>query len=382
MECTKDQRVPHIRDIEIEEYRGVGGRKLTGFGDINLVIGDNGTGKSSILEAIWLFTGRGNVALLWQHHIQRSDVQEPNPMTCLENNKISMRGSEVLENGKRKRTSYEIEFLPAHPDWANKQQLKDIIAALANAPGIPGVSLGPKRLAGEVQCKIDKQPVKFGPHGINLQVVGNDCILAPHLYKGLPGASVLTGMLDLARTNTLQGDWYRGIATRGPKEKRKFIETLQVVRPEIQDLEMIPRMAGSVSAPYFQVVTQDGKALRAESLGNGFKKVLDIALSITGAQGGILLLDEMENGISQHRTPKYCEALLNFSARYNTQVIATTHSKLLTSELVKQLEGEDAGAAALKQTAERYEYLTSIAEMVENYEEFQAKTIRNNKATK
>lgn len=345
----REGKVAHIREIEIEEYRGIGGRKLTGFGDINLVVGDNGTGKSSLLEVIWLFSGRGNVSLLWQHQVQRTDVQETNPMANLEVNRVSVKGAEVLENGQSKRTSYEIDFVPASPDWADKPQLKEIVTALASVPPMPGVPPGPKQLAGEVRCTIDRQLVKFGPHGINLQLVGNDCVIAPNVHRGFPEGSVLTGMLDLARTNALQGDWYRAIATRGREEKRKFIETLQVVRPEVSELEMIPRTAAGASAPYFQVVTTEGKALRAESLGNGFKKLLDVALSITAARNGILLLDEMENGISQHRTDKYCEAVLSFAARYNTQVIATTHSDYLTTRLVEQLEGDDAGGEALKE---------------------------------
>lgn len=43
-----------LRWLEIENYRGIRSAKLENFGDINVIVGKNNTGKSSILESIYL----------------------------------------------------------------------------------------------------------------------------------------------------------------------------------------------------------------------------------------------------------------------------------------------------------------------------------------
>lgn len=43
-----------LRWLEIENYRGIRAAKLENFGDINVIVGKNNTGKSTILESIYL----------------------------------------------------------------------------------------------------------------------------------------------------------------------------------------------------------------------------------------------------------------------------------------------------------------------------------------
>ena len=53
-------------------YRGIDGLSLPRLSHANLVTGVNGIGKTALLEAIWLFTGRYNPMLLWNANVQRS----------------------------------------------------------------------------------------------------------------------------------------------------------------------------------------------------------------------------------------------------------------------------------------------------------------------
>lgn len=43
-----------LRWLEIENYRGIRAAKLENFGDFNVIVGKNNTGKSTILESIYL----------------------------------------------------------------------------------------------------------------------------------------------------------------------------------------------------------------------------------------------------------------------------------------------------------------------------------------
>jgi len=50
--------------LEIKNFRGIKNARLEGFGDINIIVGRNNTGKSTILEAIYLNVANVNLDLL------------------------------------------------------------------------------------------------------------------------------------------------------------------------------------------------------------------------------------------------------------------------------------------------------------------------------
>ena len=55
-------------------------------------------------------------------------------------------------------------------------------------------------------------------------------------------------------------------------------------------------------------------------------RLLDIILAIAWCENGIVVIDEVENGIHHSILPKVWEAIGNATDDYNSQVIATTHS--------------------------------------------------------
>ena len=55
-----------IRAIEIDGYRGFDRFEMNDLGIVNLLVGGNNSGKTSVLEAIYLLISRGDLLLIWQ----------------------------------------------------------------------------------------------------------------------------------------------------------------------------------------------------------------------------------------------------------------------------------------------------------------------------
>jgi len=55
-----------ISSLEIQGYRGFERFELSGLGRVNLLVGTNNSGKTSILESIFLLMSAGDPASLWQ----------------------------------------------------------------------------------------------------------------------------------------------------------------------------------------------------------------------------------------------------------------------------------------------------------------------------
>ncbi len=61
-------------------------------------------------------------------------------------------------------------------------------------------------------------------------------------------------------------------------------------------------------------------------LGDGFRHIFTILASLYTAQDGVLIIDEIENGLHHSTLEVMWDALLKASHDYNVQVFATTHS--------------------------------------------------------
>jgi AAA15 family ATPase/GTPase len=62
------------------------------------------------------------------------------------------------------------------------------------------------------------------------------------------------------------------------------------------------------------------------SLGDGMQRIFGIALALVNAKDGILLIDEIENGLHYSVQPDIWRLICQLAQRLNVQVFATTHS--------------------------------------------------------
>ena len=83
----------HLSSLKAVNYRGINGLLLPCLSRANLVTGVNGVGKTTVLEAIWLFTGRYNPSLLWNPNILRSAKMVMDPVSRLSKGDLEISGT-------------------------------------------------------------------------------------------------------------------------------------------------------------------------------------------------------------------------------------------------------------------------------------------------
>ena len=111
----------NIRSFEAIHYRGIDGLSLQNMSRANLITGVNGVGKTALIEAIWLFTGRHNIPLLWNTNVQRSRYPVIDPVAELSDGFIELRGKE-----KTKEYKWKVEFEPI-------EQVGEVLVGTGNA---------------------------------------------------------------------------------------------------------------------------------------------------------------------------------------------------------------------------------------------------------
>ncbi|MEM1169909.1 MAG: AAA family ATPase [Cyanobacteria bacterium P01_H01_bin.35] len=105
-------------------------------------------------------------------------------------------------------------------------------------------------------------------------------------------------------------------------QQNKIVEILKIIEPRLKRLAVLvtggmPIIHGDIGGDYLIPVSL---------MGEGMGRLLSIILSIMNFQGGIVLIDEIENGIHYSVMEKVWQSIDVATRKFNTQLFATTHS--------------------------------------------------------
>lgn len=219
-----------LKYIEINNFRGIEALKIKNIKKINLIVGKNNCGKTSILEAIFLLRGISNPQLA-----------------------VNIHGFRDLKLSE--------DFFYFYHTFENFD--------FSRSPSITG-KLGNQ----EIEIKLKKR-------------------------------------LRLPATNTEPQLEAQDLSV--------IINVLKEIEPNLIDIRMeATRMV------YADVGMN--KLIPLNLLGNGIKKILDILSAIFEKQNGILLIDEIENGLHYSSLSVLWKAIINRVLNSNLQLFITTHS--------------------------------------------------------
>ncbi len=104
-----------------------------------------------------------------------------------------------------------------------------------------------------------------------------------------------------------------------------LLDWLRFVEPEVRDLRYISDPESGVDLPYLKINGDRGRT-PLSAMGDGMTRLFHIGLAMANASGGILLIDEFENGLHWEVQEQLWKALFEASNHFGVQVFATTHS--------------------------------------------------------
>ena len=266
----------HWESFEAVHYRGIDGLSLSNLGHANLITGANGAGKTALIEAMWLLTGRHNPVLLWNQNVQRSALPVTNPISVLSDDLLELHGRE----GRERRT-WKAVYRPVtqgHADPAAHGMME------TNGENKPM----PIPLAGRIDTWIDGTPVKE----TQSTSTPNGVVLGGGAKPGKTHAMIegTRGQLEIP-DEYLQR--YSDLVREGRKEDlTRAIGGL--ILPRIKGLEILTDESGK---SYVSASTSNGDQLPLQALGGGVLRLFRLYLSFGTARDGMVLVDEIENGI-------------------------------------------------------------------------------------
>ena len=115
--------------------------------------------------------------------------------------------------------------------------------------------------------------------------------------------------------------------------------TLRHLEPSLTALTVI----STGGSPVVHAYIGDNLPIPVNLVGEGFARMLELAVGIADVSGGMLLVDEIENGLHYSTHQGIFATLFDLAEEFDTQVIATTHSRECATAASKALgdKGDD-----------------------------------------
>jgi hypothetical protein len=315
-----------ITSLELQNYRGFRRYHLSKLTRVNLLVGRNNCGKSSVLEGVYLLASTGNPAVL-------ASI-------------ASQRGEMVLVGDQEdayRRRAYPVvsHFFFGHdlaPDVCFEVRTGDGLGSVKVSIVAPGAS--PQATLfdeGDALASTFGLRLKWDtPTGVTETpefAVSEEGILAREdLIRHLRQARRERGApLQFIAPDSLEpgsmGEMWDNVIRQG--RESEVIEAMRILEPDLENLfflssEVGYRFGGRAGV----LVAFRGKQERIPlgSYGDGMRRMLALSLSLIRSAGGFLLVDEIDTGLHYSVMADMWRLVVEAARRANVQVFATTHS--------------------------------------------------------
>ena len=311
-----------LKDIHIQNYRGIKDLKIKDFKRINLLVGDNNSGKTSVLEAIGMGVNYDASFVIACEGIREAGMLPP--ITHLQDQKM-WADFEYLFYEKNFREGFEIK---STVNKENSDKTIKLKAFLTNESGKFSNSQSLKSFVIN-QNLINSLILEYFENDLNQERLGYS---RDGTYNSLSNAVPITPLSFIssnpAKTRELITPMTKVAQENGEK---LFSDLAQKIDPKIKAI----KTAGD------QILADIGKvSIPLKYMGDGLTSVLHILLQICEKKNGILLIDEVENGLHWKTQKVLWKAVIKASQEFNVQIIATTHSYDAISALSETYEEE------------------------------------------
>lgn len=301
-----------FKNIHIQNFRGFKELKIEDFKQVNLFVGKNNAGKSSVLEALFLTIGISNPTLAQNIHILRGGIIEENAhhFQLLFFGFNSKNNIYIHVDTFEKDVYRELIIKPLFQQisFTSKEKNENLDISITNSKSSIKVVNGI-----EYDFKIKKRHQQAKTYQASIQGVTKLNLTSN--YEETIGATIylpsqVTNWADIAsKLNTILVD----------KEEESLIIPLQGIDERIKTISI-----GANNFIYCDLGFD--KLVPIHILGDGIKHFLSILVDIYFCKGGIFLIDEIDSGLHYSVLVKLWKAIFKASQEYDVQLFATTHS--------------------------------------------------------
>lgn len=298
-----------FESVTIQNFRGIKHLEIPKLGKINVLVGDNGVGKTSVLDLLYMIINPNNSRLPFQTNLFRemTVVDEDFWRSYFWNFRFENKIKIQTEGEAYHKRSVEIS--------AKRSGIDTIIT---------------EDFEGAKKVNSDKPNKVTGLHASFR--VSDSKLYSAFIQQGEKGVELIA---DKDYVELLEGNYFNNV-TIGKnddialhlrdvitsKKKLDLIGYLQKFESSIKDINILP---GN------RIVVEDEKFERTPDIGTyggGFLRAVHIFTTVLAKNKGIALFDEIENGLHVSRQSLIWRAIFEVVKQQpEKQMFVATHSK-------------------------------------------------------
>lgn len=321
---------PRIGSLSIENFRALRDLELEELGCVTMLTGRNNTGKSSVLEALLLLASGGHPAIIHSILSFREEGAEVNG-----DDSVALTGEPE---------SPWASLFTGFPAWAEACDPVVIRAAGAKTETVLKLTQG--WFPHVVQPDGSRSPIPFD---------GEDA--SPSLEIDIDGATRTVSVEGFRRHGRTHSGWIQVLPRVGGERtgvpcvsvspfagertsalghlwdkvalsdlERDVLDALRIIEPSISAVSMIGGEGSKNGRTAIVRTASLSRPVPLRSFGDGLNRLFGIALALVNAAGGILLIDEFENGMHHTVQADVWRAIFRLAKKLDVQVLATSHS--------------------------------------------------------
>lgn len=288
----------YISKISIKSFRGIQNLVVDSLNNINIVLGDNNCGKTSFLEAVMFLRTSNDISNIYRiSNVRDSLSLDASPSSyekimCMFSRDIDNRNIEITGEMNNKGISYRL--------FGEESKVLLNTIEVDSFSGVSELLYGSKK-------KTRRISLARTSHTKGVRIEDSDDF--PIVY--------------LAPFEHLKGNVVnRIVANKDYKEI--CLDLIKMFDPDIEDLMILKSDVGDRPVEYIRHKRLGNMPL--STYGDGIKKVLTLCNAIVKANGGILLIDEIDTAIHKKYYDNIFAFLISACLRFNIQMFVTTHS--------------------------------------------------------
>jgi hypothetical protein len=313
-----------INSLEVRNFRAFSHLELTGLPIINILVGQSASGKTALLEAIRMALG-GTPTVAWQLNTvrgmvlglpinpQREQFESAWSSYFFDFDITKTISFRMMDSDKRK-ASLDIYFDNDRPVTPGTTR-PDYLPGVQGAPGFPILTSTIIPLAFKrVGFTGDESTLDATVHQ---QQYGQ-----LFLQQGPEIGTVSEFFPSTWQSNSQQvAAWFSQLRISNPGD-----DIVDIVHKQFSDITDI-----STEMPYglgalYATIKHHSRKMPISLVSSGINKFISLLIAIRVSRRGVILIDEIENGIYYKMYAEFWKALYRFAAENKTQLFLSTHS--------------------------------------------------------
>nr|VFJ98506.1 MAG: ATPase/GTPase, AAA15 family [Candidatus Kentron sp. LFY] len=330
-----------FQQISIKNFRAIASLEMDNIEQVNVLTGRNNCGKTSVLEAIFLLVGMAYPGLAVSiHNFRGLAVPDNKDFNCLFHGFDFSKHPSMI--GKLKSQQRTLAIRPIYPTFignamslsgshepaksnppSSTSTAEDVLEGLAFDFGVDE-----KSFHAEVKI-VPWNPANFP--GINTGGQVNT--------KPAPDYRETLRVLIVNPATIMNGLYQRLEAVLVRKESEGIIDALREIEPNLRDVKL------GTGDKIYADIGDIGKLVPINIMGDGIIKILAILVGILETKDGVVLIDEIENGLHYTALTSLWKAIFKMASDANVQLFIATHSyeciEAMTEVYRESGKGED-----------------------------------------